>query len=78
MFARYLFLARTPGVTANSGVPAVESCFMQIESDNQRLSVIPTLWSLVYLAHHGPADAAKGARLLLHGAPARLLLQGRR
>jgi RNA polymerase sigma-70 factor (ECF subfamily) len=62
MFARYLFLARTPGVTANSGVPAVESCFMQIESDNQRLSVIPTLWSLVYLAHHGPADAAKGAR----------------
>jgi hypothetical protein len=51
---------------------------MQIESDNQRLSVIPTLWSLVYLAHHGPADAAKGARLLLHGAPARLLLQGRR
>jgi RNA polymerase sigma-70 factor (ECF subfamily) len=32
------------------------------EKLNQRLSLIPTLWSLVYRAHHGPAEAAHPAR----------------
>jgi RNA polymerase sigma-70 factor (ECF subfamily) len=35
---------------------------MQPESLNQRLSLIPTLWSLVCQAHHGPAEAASCAR----------------
>src|SRR5947209_8115651 len=48
------FLARAPTVTGNA-------C-MQQPDPNQRLSLIPTLWSLVYLAHHGPAEAANSAR----------------
>jgi DNA-directed RNA polymerase specialized sigma24 family protein len=32
------------------------------KNPNQRLSLIPTLWSLVYRAHHGPAEAANSAR----------------
>jgi RNA polymerase sigma-70 factor (ECF subfamily) len=35
---------------------------MKEENPNQRLSLIPTLWSLVYLAHHGPAEEANSAR----------------
>ena len=35
---------------------------MQPEKLNERLSLIPTLWSLVYRAHHGPAEAAHSAR----------------
>jgi DNA-directed RNA polymerase specialized sigma24 family protein len=35
---------------------------MQPEILNQRLSLIPTLWSLVQQAHHGPAEAARSAR----------------
>jgi hypothetical protein len=35
---------------------------MEQQNPNQRLSLIPTLWSLVYLAHHGPAEAANSAR----------------
>jgi RNA polymerase sigma-70 factor (ECF subfamily) len=35
-----------------------------VQTDNlsQRLSLIPTLWSLVHRAHHGPAEAAHSAR----------------
>ena len=35
---------------------------MQQENPSQRLSLIPTLWSLVYLAHHGPTGAQQSAR----------------
>src|SRR5262245_42926116 len=35
---------------------------MRQENTNQRLSLIPTRWSLVYRAHHGPAEAARSAR----------------
>lgn len=35
---------------------------MQPENPNDRLSLIPTLWSLVCRAHHGPAAAANSAR----------------
>jgi RNA polymerase sigma factor (sigma-70 family) len=35
---------------------------MQPENLNHRLSLIPTLWSVVCRAHHGPADAADSAR----------------
>jgi RNA polymerase sigma-70 factor (ECF subfamily) len=35
---------------------------VQTEHFSQRLSLIPTLWSLVHRAHHGPAEAANSAR----------------
>jgi RNA polymerase sigma-70 factor (ECF subfamily) len=35
---------------------------MRPEDLNQRLSLIPTLWSLVYRAHHGTAELANCAR----------------
>jgi RNA polymerase sigma-70 factor (ECF subfamily) len=35
---------------------------MQQQELHQRLSLIPTLWSLVDLAHHGPTEAANSAR----------------
>jgi RNA polymerase sigma-70 factor (ECF subfamily) len=35
---------------------------MKPANPNQRLSLIPTLWSLVCRAHHGPAEAANPAR----------------
>jgi RNA polymerase sigma-70 factor (ECF subfamily) len=35
---------------------------MQSESLEHRLSLIPTLWSLVYRAHDGPADGVNPAR----------------
>ena len=35
---------------------------MRTENLNQRLSLIPTLWSLVCRAHHGPAEAVNSAR----------------
>jgi RNA polymerase sigma-70 factor (ECF subfamily) len=35
---------------------------MQPKDLKDRLSLIPTLWSLVYRAHHGPAEAANRAR----------------
>jgi RNA polymerase sigma-70 factor (ECF subfamily) len=35
---------------------------MQPENLNERLSLIPTLWSLVCRAHRGPGDAARSAR----------------
>jgi DNA-directed RNA polymerase specialized sigma24 family protein len=35
---------------------------MQTENLNHRLSRISTLWSLVYLAHHGPSEAERSAR----------------
>jgi RNA polymerase sigma factor (sigma-70 family) len=35
---------------------------MQPEQLDQRLSLIPTAWSLVCQAHHGPAEAAQSAR----------------
>jgi RNA polymerase sigma-70 factor (ECF subfamily) len=35
---------------------------MRQHNPGQRLSLIPTQWSLVYLAHHGPAEAAQVAR----------------
>ena len=38
---------------------------MQIEAPDERLSLIPTLWSLVCRAHQGPAETAKLARAQL-------------
>jgi RNA polymerase sigma factor (sigma-70 family) len=35
---------------------------MELQDADQRLSLIPTLWSLVQLAHHGPVAAARTAR----------------
>jgi RNA polymerase sigma-70 factor (ECF subfamily) len=35
---------------------------VQQENPDHRLSRIPTLWSLVYLAHHGPTGAQQSAR----------------
>jgi RNA polymerase sigma-70 factor (ECF subfamily) len=35
---------------------------VQPDNVNQRLSLIPTLWSLVYRAHHGPDEAVHPAR----------------
>jgi RNA polymerase sigma-70 factor (ECF subfamily) len=35
---------------------------MKPQDPGQRLSLIPTLWSLVHRAHHGPAEAATSAR----------------
>jgi RNA polymerase sigma factor (sigma-70 family) len=35
---------------------------VRTENVNERLSLIPTLWSLVYRAHHGPAEAVTSAR----------------
>jgi RNA polymerase sigma-70 factor (ECF subfamily) len=35
---------------------------MKQENPNQRLSLIPTLWSLVYRAHHAPAEVEHSAR----------------
>jgi RNA polymerase sigma-70 factor (ECF subfamily) len=35
---------------------------MKQEVSDQRLSLIRTQWSLVYLAHHGPAEAKESAR----------------
>ncbi|MCI0457713.1 MAG: hypothetical protein L0Z62_12145 [Gemmataceae bacterium] len=35
---------------------------MPPENFNHRLSLIPTLWSLVYQAHYGPAEVANPAR----------------
>jgi RNA polymerase sigma-70 factor (ECF subfamily) len=35
---------------------------VRTENPNQRLSLIPTLWSLVCRAHHGPAEAVNSAR----------------
>jgi RNA polymerase sigma-70 factor (ECF subfamily) len=35
---------------------------MKPENPSPRLSLISTLWSLVYRAHHGPAEAANRAR----------------
>jgi RNA polymerase sigma-70 factor (ECF subfamily) len=35
---------------------------VQQDISGERLSLIPTLWSLVYLAHHGSAEAASSAQ----------------
>jgi RNA polymerase sigma-70 factor (ECF subfamily) len=35
---------------------------MKQQDLNERLSLIPTLWSLVHRAHHGPAEVANSAR----------------
>jgi RNA polymerase sigma-70 factor (ECF subfamily) len=35
---------------------------MRLQDPSQRLSLIPTLWSLVNRAHHGSPEAAKSAR----------------
>jgi hypothetical protein len=35
---------------------------MEQPDTDQRLSLIPTRWSLVYRAHHGPAEATHSAR----------------
>jgi hypothetical protein len=35
---------------------------VQVDNPNQRLSLIPTLWSLVYRAHQGAAEVARSAR----------------
>jgi RNA polymerase sigma-70 factor (ECF subfamily) len=40
---------------------------MQQENPDQRLSLIPTMWSLVYAAHHGSPEAANSAQQQLLG-----------
>jgi DNA-directed RNA polymerase specialized sigma24 family protein len=46
----------------NSEMPGPEAQFLTTEDLNQRLSLIPTLWSLVHQAHQGADDAAQNAR----------------
>src|SRR5262245_13950848 len=45
-----------------SGTNAPGGKCMKQENSNQRLSLIPTLWSLVCRANYGPAEAANSAR----------------
>jgi RNA polymerase sigma-70 factor (ECF subfamily) len=59
-------------------MPAPEAQPVNFQSLEQRLSLIPTLWSLVYRAHQEPAEAAQGARQQLlerYGGAARRYLR---
>src|SRR5437870_1809874 len=53
---RALSEPKHPGMQLSGAVP------MQPDNSNHRLSLIPTLWSLVSQAHNSTADAANAAR----------------
>src|SRR5260370_32128762 len=48
--------------TKCSGMRSPGAVSVQPDNSNHRLSLIPTLWSLVCQAHHGPAEAVNTAR----------------
>jgi RNA polymerase sigma-70 factor (ECF subfamily) len=59
-------------------MPAPEAQPMTLQQLEQQLSLIPTLWSLVYRAHEGPTEAARCAREQLlerYGGAARRYLR---
>src|SRR5262245_59876319 len=50
---------RSPSNVPNGGCP------MQEKHSLERLSLIPTMWSLVHVAHHGSAEEARAAKQTL-------------